>query len=102
MRCGGCPKATPIGRKELAFVDFRASAPYVPVTVPHAPSPAPRPDAPMSDQPGIPAITVFPPFNPAPRQPEPAREPIRDQAPPTAEPEATPEPERAAAQWDAA
>jgi len=35
----------------------------------------------MSDQPGIPAIMVFPPFNPAPRQPEPVAEPVRDQAP---------------------
>jgi hypothetical protein len=35
----------------------------------------------MSDQPGIPAISVFPPFNPAPRQPEPVAEPVRDQAP---------------------
>ncbi|HEV7587681.1 MAG TPA: hypothetical protein VGO40_06085, partial [Longimicrobium sp.] len=42
----------------------------------------------MSDQPGIPAITVFPPFNPAPRQPEPEAEPVRDQAP--AEPPAAP------------
>jgi hypothetical protein len=35
----------------------------------------------MSDQPGIPAITVFPPFNPAPRQTEPVREQAIDQAP---------------------
>ncbi|MFL5385856.1 MAG: hypothetical protein ACJ8GN_25350 [Longimicrobiaceae bacterium] len=35
----------------------------------------------MSDQPGIPAITVFPPFNPMARQPAPMAEPPRDQAP---------------------
>src|SRR6185295_12399993 len=39
------------------------------------------PGDPMSDQPGIPAITVFPPFNPSPRQPAPVAEPARDQAP---------------------
>jgi hypothetical protein len=45
----------------------------------------------MSDQPGIPAIMVFPPFNPAPRQAEPA--PVRDQAPAQEEaPPAPPEP----------
>jgi len=59
----------------------------------------------MSDQPGIPAITVFPPFNPAPRLEEPASvpEPARDQAPPAAgqqpEPAADPLP---ATSWDAA
>lgn len=59
----------------------------------------------MSDQPGIPAITVFPPFNPAPRREEPASapEPVRDQAPPAAEqqpePAADPLP---ATSWDAA
>lgn len=59
----------------------------------------------MSDQPGIPAITVFPPFNPASRHEEPAStpEPVRDQAPPAAEhpaePAADPLP---AASWDAA
>jgi nicotinate-nucleotide--dimethylbenzimidazole phosphoribosyltransferase len=58
----------------------------------------------MSDQPGIPAITVFPPFNPAQRQAEPAPQPVRDQAPPAAEPEAVPEETTAprAAAWDAA
>jgi hypothetical protein len=35
----------------------------------------------MSDQPGIPAITVFPPFNPAPRQSDPAPRPVQDEAP---------------------
>jgi hypothetical protein len=59
----------------------------------------------MSDQPAIPAITVFPPFNPAPRREEPAREAIRDQAPPAAE-EAEPAAEAAAEPesvggWDA-
>ena len=58
----------------------------------------------MSDQPGIPAFTVFPPFNPAPRQSEPAPEPPRDEAPAApAEPEpaaAAPEPAEAPA-WDA-
>jgi hypothetical protein len=44
----------------------------------------------MSDQPGIPAITVFPPFNPAQRQPEPVAEPARDQAEAPAEPPALP------------
>jgi hypothetical protein len=47
----------------------------------------------MSDQPGIPAIMVFPPFNPAARQPEPAAEPVRDQAPAPEEPPAAPAPE---------
>ncbi|HEU4559585.1 MAG TPA: hypothetical protein VFS20_17165 [Longimicrobium sp.] len=59
----------------------------------------------MSDQPAIPAITVFPPFNPAPRRDEPAPEAAREQAPPAAgqpEPaaEAAAEPEPAAS-WDA-
>ncbi|HYH81975.1 MAG TPA: hypothetical protein VEX86_19370, partial [Longimicrobium sp.] len=57
----------------------------------------------MSDQPGIPAITVFPPFNPAPRRDDPAREATREQTPPAAEqapePAADPRPETA---WDAA
>jgi hypothetical protein len=44
----------------------------------------------MSDQPGIPAIMVFPPFNPAPRQAEPVPAPVRDQAP--AQEEAPPAP----------
>ncbi|HEX9937888.1 MAG TPA: hypothetical protein VGB15_12230 [Longimicrobium sp.] len=64
----------------------------------------------MSDQPAIPAITVFPPFNPAPRRDEPAHQPARDAArepaPPAAEQaepvaEAPAEP-RAAERWDAA
>jgi len=58
----------------------------------------------MSDQPGIPAITVFPPFNPAPRREEPAPEAARGQTPPLAaehapEPAAEPSP---APVWDAA
>jgi hypothetical protein len=44
----------------------------------------------MSDQPGIPAIMVFPPFNPAARPPEPAAEPVRDQVPEPAEQPAAP------------
>jgi hypothetical protein len=47
----------------------------------------------MSDQPGIPAIMVFPPFNPAPRQAEPAPE----QAPEAVEPPAAPAEARG---WD--
>jgi hypothetical protein len=35
----------------------------------------------MSDQPGIPAIMVFPPFNPAPRQADPVPAPAHEQAP---------------------
>ena len=58
----------------------------------------------MSDQPGIPAITVFPPFNPTQRQAEPAPEPVRDQAPTVSEPEAAheEEPQPQAPAWDAA
>jgi hypothetical protein len=53
----------------------------------------------MSDQPGIPAITVFPPFNPAPRQSDPAPRPLQDEAPaPPAEAPATPAPQS----WDTA
>jgi len=47
----------------------------------------------MSDQPGIPAITVFPPFNPSPRQPAPMAEPARDQAPASAPDDPQPEPQ---------
>lgn len=59
----------------------------------------------MSDQPAIPAITVFPPFNPAPRREEPAPEPAREHAPEPAaehaEPvDATAQPEPGTA-WDA-
>jgi hypothetical protein len=58
----------------------------------------------MSDQPGIPAITVFPPFNPAPRREEPAPEATRAQTPPPAAehaPEPAAEPNSAPV-WDAA
>lgn len=51
----------------------------------------------MSDQPGIPAITVFPPFSPAPRQSEPA--PAAEQAQPAPEP--APSEPVSAARWDA-
>jgi len=49
----------------------------------------------MSDQPGIPAITVFPPFNPTPRQPAPVAEPARDQAPASTADDPQPEPQAA-------
>jgi hypothetical protein len=52
----------------------------------------------MSDQPGIPAITVFPPFSPAARQADPAPAPASEQAPPTPEPSPSP---IAEAPWDA-
>lgn len=61
----------------------------------------------MSDQPGIPAIMVFPPFSPAPRKAEPGPAPAesRDQAPPAepppAAPAAPPAPAAPAA-WDSA
>lgn len=64
----------------------------------------------MSDKPGIPAITVFPPFNPAQRQPAPAPR-AADVTPPQAEaPQAPAEPESHADEpasaapmpWDAA
>lgn len=53
----------------------------------------------MSDQPGIPAITVFPPFTPAARQADPAPAPAAEQAPPATEP--APSAPAEAAQWDA-
>ncbi|MFL5538656.1 MAG: hypothetical protein ACJ8J0_06660, partial [Longimicrobiaceae bacterium] len=58
----------------------------------------------MSDHPGIPAITVFPPFNPAARQAEPAPEPVREPTPPAAQPEAMTEEgaQPQASGWDAA
>ena len=47
----------------------------------------------MSDQPGIPAITVFPPFNPSPRQPAPVAEPVRDHAPSSGSEDPQPDPQ---------